>query len=524
MYRPLVVPLLVTYICMGLSVRSQNALLRLGHPERTETISGITSTPQGAWVLCGYTDAFDGTPQGDAILIQLDSHLSFEAAVSIGTPYEDMLIDIQQDFHRGYYAVGWTKSSRGDYDGWIVRLGEALDTVWMIRIGGTSTDQLWTVLPTFNGCIAIGSTRSWGSGQTDAWVLFVDSSGTVYRNFTYGSTSDDAPENDYEEAVARGILDSDGRLVITSLTNAFDNDLYHIWLAIIDTATGDILYQYAYPHDDESSAWHIGEMPSDRGYLLPGTLVDPESGEARLWLAHLDTSGRLLQQQWYDFPNHWEEVFYVYTTRKRCFLAAYLDDGRGKWRSLLLGLRSVNAIDFALAFEMDKLDWLSAVTADVGGNPVWVGVTTDTVRWNMDVSIARITDVDPLHCTAFQSQTLYRSPANLSLAPLSFVKKAHPIAYLPVHCTIEHADLPTTWYCRPTKTKDIPTGTSCNERSTPQHKTLTNSPPIAIDVMGHKIKGAPFHTLTPPLLYLSGLRGSLWGRLHKQKSICPERR
>ncbi len=524
MYRPPIAPFLVAFVCMSLSICGQSALLRIGHPERTETISGITSAAQGAWVLCGYTDAFDGTPQGDAILIQLDSSLTFQSAVSVGTPYEDMLIDIQYDHQRGFYAVGWTKSPRGDYDGWIVRLDDALDTLWMIRIGGTETDQLWTVLPTFNGCIAIGSTRSWGAGQTDAWVLFVDSSGKVYRNFTYGSTSDDAPENDYEEAVARGILDGDGRLVITSLTNAFDSDLYHIWLAIIDTATGDILYQYAYPHDDESSVWHIGEMPNDRGYLLPGTLVDPESGEARLWLAHLDTNGRLLQQRWYDFPTYWEEVFYVYTTQERCYLAAYLDDGHGEWRSLLLGLRDINTIDFALAFEMDELDWLSAVTVDARGHPIWIGVTTDTVRWNMDLSMARITTVEQLHCTLFDNQTFYPTPANLSNAPLFFVKKAHPIAYLPVHCTIQHAELPTTWYCRPTKTKDLPNGTPCNERANPHHKALTNSPPIVIDVLGHKIKGAPFHTPSPPLLYLSGLHGSLWGQLRKQKDICHDRR
>gem|GEM_PF-6313242 len=115
---------------------------------------------RGGWILCGYTDAVDGQTHGDAILIQLDSHLIFQKAVSIGSPYEDMLIDVQHDRHRGYYAAGWTKSPQGDYDGWLVRLDHALDTMWMVRTGGPGTDQLWSVLPTPNGCIAIGSTNS----------------------------------------------------------------------------------------------------------------------------------------------------------------------------------------------------------------------------------------------------------------------------------------------------------------------------------------------------------------------------
>jgi len=311
-------------------------------------------------------------------------------------------------------------------------------------------------------------------------------------------------------------------VVLTSLSNTFDDEFYHIWLAIIDSSTGAILHQYAFPNADESSVWHLGEMPNVRGYLLPGTVVDPESGEARLWLAHIDTNGQLLHQRWYDLPNYWEEAFYVYTTTERCYLAAYLDDGMGEWRSLLLSLRSDLDIDYAIAYELDALDWLSAVAADTHGHPIWIGVTTDTIRWNMDASIAYMTSADILRCPSFEKRSFVSWPANLSVQPLSFVRQSHPAIYLPVDYTIQHAELPTTWSCRPTKTQEPSTPTPCNELFPTHPKDLPSISGFTFDALGRKIEQAFSQSPRHPLLYFNGLRGRIWGRLYKQRSSCPE--
>jgi hypothetical protein len=94
---------------------------------------------------------------------------------TIGGSNSDFGFSILQATDGGYVIAGSTESfGAGDRDVWLIKTDTNGDTMWTKTIGGSSTDQAWSVEQTYDGgYIITGWTESFGAGGRDILLIKV---------------------------------------------------------------------------------------------------------------------------------------------------------------------------------------------------------------------------------------------------------------------------------------------------------------------------------------------------------------
>ena len=248
-----------------------------------------------------------------------------DAAISGGTTYWYRVRAYVRTYHSGYTNIAsattpWAKSY-GESD------TERAQSIWHTSDGGfittghsVSFGGLWVVKLDSEGAVdwekSYGGSGSWGEriiqetsdggyivvGTTsdpftgiDAWVLKLDSDGSIDWQKRYGGPSDD---DDFPLAVQQT---SDGGYIVagyTGITLDFPiiQPLYDMWAMKLDSS-GSIEWQYKYDLNDEDYANSIQET-SDGGYIMAGETVNGAGGSDFLVLK-LNSDGIIAWQKSY---------------------------------------------------------------------------------------------------------------------------------------------------------------------------------------------------------------------------------
>lgn len=89
-------------------------------------------------------------------------------------------------------VAGETTTSIGDLDGWLLLIDANGDVLWSRTLGGQADDSFTSVTLAANGdLVAAGSTRSYGAGGSDAWVVRLQLDGVIVWQKSLGQPSDD---------------------------------------------------------------------------------------------------------------------------------------------------------------------------------------------------------------------------------------------------------------------------------------------------------------------------------------------
>jgi hypothetical protein len=131
----------------------------------------------------------------------------------------------------GYALTGYTEFfGAGDQDCWLVKTDKNGNIEWNQTYGGTETDLATSLIQTSDqGYALAGQTSSFGAGDTDFWLVKVDSSGNIQGNRTYGGTEDD---------LAFSLVQTTDRgCAIAGYTLSFAADYKDSWLVKIDEQT-----------------------------------------------------------------------------------------------------------------------------------------------------------------------------------------------------------------------------------------------------------------------------------------------
>ena len=131
---------------------------------------------------------------------------------------------------------------------------------WTKTYGGPDDDVATSIVQTKDkGYVLAGSTKSFGQGSTDCWLIRTDLLGNVIWNRTYGGTNSDDVFSIFET--------SDGGYVIAGNTLSFDAGNSKIWLFKVN-ALGDIQWNKTY--DGQASC---AAQTNDGGYILVGNIL-----------------------------------------------------------------------------------------------------------------------------------------------------------------------------------------------------------------------------------------------------------
>jgi len=185
----------------------------IGGPE-SESGSSLIQTSDGGYAIAGITTSF-GAGRGDAYVVKLDANGNLLWTKTIGGESDDWGNSLIQTSDGGYVIAGYTKSfGAGDWDVYVVKLDANGNLQWTKTIGGPNYEEGRSLIQTSDGGYAIaGTTRSFGAGGLDVYVVKLDAHGNLQWTKTIGGP-------DREEGNSL-IQTSDGGYAIAGKTQSF---------------------------------------------------------------------------------------------------------------------------------------------------------------------------------------------------------------------------------------------------------------------------------------------------------------
>ncbi|MCK4885509.1 hypothetical protein KAS24_05490, partial [Candidatus Bathyarchaeota archaeon] len=160
----------------------------------------------------------------------------------------------------GYVLAGITNSSGfGQYDAWLIKTDSSGAMEWNRTYGGLFNDRVYSLVSTSDGGYALaGSTTSFGAGSADVWLVKVDSLGNLEWNQTYGGS-----DRDHCRSL---VATSDGGYTLVCSTNSFGAGDTDVWLVKVDSS-GGLEWNQTYGGSGSESVSTVIET-NDGGYAL----------------------------------------------------------------------------------------------------------------------------------------------------------------------------------------------------------------------------------------------------------------
>ncbi|HMH20137.1 MAG TPA: gliding motility-associated C-terminal domain-containing protein [Puia sp.] len=208
------------------------------------------------------------------------------------------------------------------FDWWVIKVDATGNLIWQKTLGGSADDQCFAVKATPDGgCIAVGNTASSDGdvvgnhgGVFDVWVVKFSSTGVVeWKKAMGGSGSDQAWSVQ---------LTTDGAYILAGVSSSNDGDVSgnhqqvgafsDFWVVKFST-TGNIIWQKCYGGRFNETAYYIQNTP-DGGYVVTGSAESPDgdltcnAGLTDAWVIKIDATGNLqwgksMGGSYYDEPH-----------------------------------------------------------------------------------------------------------------------------------------------------------------------------------------------------------------------------
>jgi len=207
-----------------------------GKLQWTKTIGGpgneigfsLIQTSDGGYVLAGTTESF-GVGGSDVYIVKLDANGNLQWTKTIGRPGNEIGFCLIQTSDSGYVIAGSTTSfGIGGVDVYVVKLNANGNLQWTTTIGGKEEDVGVSLIQTSDGGYAIaGSTKSFGAGEWDVYVVKLNANGKPQWTKTIGTKN--------EKFIKSSIIQtSDGSYVFAGTTRSFGAGDYDVYVVKLD--------------------------------------------------------------------------------------------------------------------------------------------------------------------------------------------------------------------------------------------------------------------------------------------------
>ncbi len=193
-----------------------------------EGANSIQQTKDGGYIVAGWTESF-GSGQKDVYILKLSSKGDLEWQKTFGGKKDDGAELIQQTADGGYIVAGWTGPfGSGLEDVYILKLNSKGEVQWQKTFGGKAYDEANSVQQTTDGGYIVGgSTNSFGSGGYDVYILKLNSKGEVEWQKTFGGEGSDGAMSIQQT--------TDGGYIVAGWTSSFGSGESDIYILKLDS-------------------------------------------------------------------------------------------------------------------------------------------------------------------------------------------------------------------------------------------------------------------------------------------------
>ncbi len=218
---------------------------------------------------------------------------------------------VQQTQDDGYIIAGSTRSfGAGEYDVYLIKTDSLGDTLWTKTYGGTNWDKGQSVQQTQDGgYIIAGWTQSFGSGVSDVYLIKTDASGDTVWTKAYGG-----PNSDEGFSVRQTM---DGGYIIVGRTTSYGAGDIDVYLIKTDSS-GDTLWTKTYGGTYADQGICVQET-SDEGYIITGVNGSLPGGD--IYLIKTDSLGDSLWTRTYG-GNNSDRGYFVNVTQDGGYIIA----------------------------------------------------------------------------------------------------------------------------------------------------------------------------------------------------------
>ncbi len=340
-----------------------------------DTLPGVTSSD---FSLTGVTSPYThpGRTNGTTYYYVVTAVNTYgESGVSVevsATPsaswaktYGGSLIDtprsIRQTQDDGYIVAGDTMSfGAGDRDAWIMKLNTDGSVMWERTFGGIWSDRADSVQQTTDGGYIVGG---YHGVEADAWVLKLNSNGTTAWQKAYDNTL-----TSYSSSIQQT---TDDGFIVGGWVDymALGSREY---MALKLDSEGNVEWQKVYT--DTSTVLSI-QQTSDGGYIALGNASLSATDPFAVWLLKLDSGGSVSWLKTYTTGVYDYAYAIQQTTDGGYVLAGLTQMGAGGQDAWVLKLASDGAAVWAKAIGGTGDDFLSSIQQTSDGGYIATGIT-----------------------------------------------------------------------------------------------------------------------------------------------------
>lgn len=258
-----------------------------------KTIGGINwdgaltaeQTKDGGYIVAGYYGRLTGLLRhSDGWLIKLDSHGDVEWHRTIEL-LDEFIWSIHQTYDGGFIATGQTiiPGRIQNDDGWILKFNSEGIIQWKKILRGLDFEVCMSVIEkSKGGYIVAGRTASFGKGGFDVWVISLSSDGKIEWQKTYGGR--------YNEEALAIVETSDLNFVVAANTKSFGAGNSDIWILKLDS-DGNVLWQKAVGTSEEDLLSAITVNKS--GIIIAGSSISSRSKQFDVLIVRMNQKGEI---------------------------------------------------------------------------------------------------------------------------------------------------------------------------------------------------------------------------------------
>lgn len=244
--------------CMGLFLLKVDAN---GHEKWKKTLgkgssnsgSDVQQTKDGGYIITGYFKVADASfylTQLCLIKTDADGNMQWEKAYGETTGSSEGQ-SVMQTKDGDFIVTGFTNVLGSKKDLFLVKTGAYGDIIWEKTFGGLNDDSGYSIQQTTDGgYIVVGSTKSFGTGDNDTYLIKIDADGDKQWEKNFGGSYDDCGYSVQQTTDGSYIIysGSSGR----SITKV-DTDGNQLWQKLLSVKGGYSVKQTA-----------------DHGYIVTG--------------------------------------------------------------------------------------------------------------------------------------------------------------------------------------------------------------------------------------------------------------
>ena len=229
--------------------------------ERAEYGRAIAGTDDGGAIVVGETESF-GNGYKDIFIVKINKNGNMVSEAKMGGEKEELVRGLTRTLDGSLVMVGSREIDRvGDSDFFVLKMDQNGKKIWARTYGGEYEDILNGVTPTLDGgIVAAGSTRSWGSKQTDLTVLKFSKDGKLIWHKIYGYK-----RYDFANAVT---VTREGDFVIVGGTDSMGEGVYDVYVIALDR-NGELFWSGLYG-DRNTDIAHGVTRTSDGSIVVVG--------------------------------------------------------------------------------------------------------------------------------------------------------------------------------------------------------------------------------------------------------------